>query len=260
MHSDEAVSLKDISLEITKFDDVKVDESSWKDEKIKKLEEQLKHKDNLMGYYKKEVKTQVFTNRRLKKTLVNTDNFLGDLCGKIQIDHNEKNDVINTLKMEVEAKDILVKELNEEFAKKDWANINAYETNRKELDEIKDLIAQKDMIISEQLVKIIAKDDEIEKNNERINVLETKVYEHDIEKNALEEDITQLEIQNAEKKKNKFFGLLSNPFKSSSGDHNNNNKSLRKTIKGFFTRKSSSRTQSTTEDDVNDFDVQQTSQ
>ena len=62
-----------------------------------------------MDYFKKEVKTQVFTNRRLKKSLVNTDKFLERLSGKIQIEQNEKNDVINTLKMEVEAKDLLVK-------------------------------------------------------------------------------------------------------------------------------------------------------
>ena len=62
-----------------------------------------------MDYFKKEVKTQVFTNRRLKKTLVNTDKFLEKLSGKIQVEQNEKNDVINTLKMEVEAKDLLVK-------------------------------------------------------------------------------------------------------------------------------------------------------
>ena len=62
-----------------------------------------------MDYFKKEVKTQVFTNRRLKKSLVNTDKFLERLSGKIQIEQNEKNDVINTLKMEVEAKDVLVK-------------------------------------------------------------------------------------------------------------------------------------------------------
>ena len=59
-----------------------------------------------MDYFKKEVKTQVFTNRRLKKTLVNTDKFLEKLSGKIQVEQNEKNDVINTLKMEVEAKDL----------------------------------------------------------------------------------------------------------------------------------------------------------
>ena len=62
-----------------------------------------------MDYFKKEVKTQVFTNRRLKKSLVNTDKFLEKLSGKIQVEQNEKNDVINTLKMEVEAKDLLVK-------------------------------------------------------------------------------------------------------------------------------------------------------
>ena len=62
-----------------------------------------------MDYFKKEVKTQVFTNRRLKKSLVDTDKFLEKLSGKIQVEQNEKNDVINTLKMEVEAKDLLVK-------------------------------------------------------------------------------------------------------------------------------------------------------
>ena len=62
-----------------------------------------------MDYFKKEVKTQVFTNRRLKKSLVNTDKFLEKLSGKIQVEQNEKNDVINTLKMEIEAKDLLVK-------------------------------------------------------------------------------------------------------------------------------------------------------
>jgi len=309
MNGEEAVSLNQIALEI-KSDDIKVNESSWKDEKIEKLVEQLKNQQNQMDYFKKEVKTQVFANRRLRKTLVNTDKFLEELSGKIQVEHTEKNDVIKTLKMEVEAKDVLVKKLNEEFAKKDWANINKYETNRKELDEIKELIAQKDIVISQQLVKIISKDDEIKKNNERINVLEKKVYEHDIKKNlmqkendelsmklkkmedqmkslqkynnALEDDITQLEIQNAEKKNNKLFRWMSKLFQSFSksddlnnnknnnnntnnnNNNNNNNKSLRKTVKGFFTRKSSSlQTQQTqqTADDVNDgFDVQQTSQ
>ena len=62
-----------------------------------------------MDYFKKEVKTQVFTNRRLRKTLVNTDKFLEKLSGKVQVKQNKKNDVINKLKMEVEAKDVLVK-------------------------------------------------------------------------------------------------------------------------------------------------------
>ena len=62
-----------------------------------------------MDYFKKEVKTQVFTNRRLRKTLVNTDKFLEILSGKVQVKQNKKNDVINKLKMEVEAKDVLVK-------------------------------------------------------------------------------------------------------------------------------------------------------
>ena len=62
-----------------------------------------------MDYFKKEVKTQVFTNRRLRKTLVNTDKFLEKLSGKVEVKQNKKNDVINKLKMEVEAKDVLVK-------------------------------------------------------------------------------------------------------------------------------------------------------
>ena len=69
---------------------------------------------------------------------------------------------------------------------------------------------------------------------------------------------------NAEKKKNKFFVWVSKHFRSSSSanfnnDDDDNNKTLRKTIKGFFTRKPSSpqQTQSLTTEDVN---VQQTSQ
>ena len=62
-----------------------------------------------MSYFKGEVKTYVFANRRLKKSLMNTDKFLADLCEKIQIDHNKNNDTINNLKIEVEAKETLVK-------------------------------------------------------------------------------------------------------------------------------------------------------
>ena len=62
-----------------------------------------------MSYFKGEVKTYVFANRRLKKSLINTDKFLADLCEKIQIDHNKNNDTINNLKIEVEAKETLVK-------------------------------------------------------------------------------------------------------------------------------------------------------
>ena len=40
---------------------------------------------------------------------MNTDKFLADLCEKIQIDHNKNNDTINNLKLEVEAKETLVK-------------------------------------------------------------------------------------------------------------------------------------------------------
>ena len=96
-------------------------------------------------------------------------------------------------------------------------------------------------------------------------------------------DIKQIEIRNEENKKNKFFDWMLKLFRSSSksDDHNdtnnkdsntnndinnknnnnnNNNKSLRKTIKGFFKRKSSTlKTQQTTDSNVNDFDAQQTS-
>ena len=66
---------------------------------------------------------------------------------------------------------------------------------------------------------------------------------------------------NAEQKKNKFFVWVSKHFRSSSSadpnNNNNDNKTLGKTIKGFFTRKPSSpqQTQSLTTEDV-----QQTSQ
>ena len=63
---------------------------------------------------------------------------------------------------------------------------------------------------------------------------------------------------NAEKKKNKFFVWVSKNFRLTSSanlNNNNNNKTLRKTIKGFFTRKQ--QTQTLTTEDVN---VQQTSQ
>ena len=46
INGDEAVSLSQIALEI-KSDDVKVNESSWKDEKIEKLVEQLKNQQNV---------------------------------------------------------------------------------------------------------------------------------------------------------------------------------------------------------------------
>ena len=46
INGDEAVSLNQIALEI-KYDDAKVNESSWKDEKIKKLVEQLKNQQNV---------------------------------------------------------------------------------------------------------------------------------------------------------------------------------------------------------------------
>ena len=92
--------------------------------------------------------------------------------------------------------------------------------------------------------------------------------------NELKVDIKQIEIRNEENKKNKFFDWMLKLFRSSSKsvDHNdtnnnndnntnndinnknnnnntNNNKSLRNTIKGFFTRKSSSsqQTQSTSD-------------
>jgi len=293
MNNDEAVSINDISLEFIQKNngDIKISdgnvESLWKDERIKELEEELKTKENLMGYFKGEVKTYVFANRGLKKTLINSDNFLADLCGKIQIDHNEKNDTINTLKMEVEAKEAIVKELNKAIADKDWSNINLVEQNKKELEELKALITQKDQVISQQLVKIITKENETDSQNARINVLEDKVYVQDRENkiemlkkqnemssklqnlelqikdlqkhnHAMENDITKLEMINAEKKKHKFFIWLSKHFRSSSSaddnnnynNNNNNNRSLRKTIKGFFTRKSSptQQTQSTTED------------
>ena len=46
INGDEAVSLNQIALEI-KSDDAKVNESSWKDEKIEKLVEQLKNQQNV---------------------------------------------------------------------------------------------------------------------------------------------------------------------------------------------------------------------
>ena len=53
INGDEAVSLNQIALEI-KSDDAKVNESSWKDEKIEKLVEQLKNQQNvsfwIIGY------------------------------------------------------------------------------------------------------------------------------------------------------------------------------------------------------------------
>ena len=103
----------------------------------------------------------------------------------------------------------------------------------------------------------------------------------------MEADIKQIEIRNEENKKNKFVDWMSKLFRlsSKSDDHNdtnnkdnnnntnnnnnnndtnnnnnNNDKSLRKTIKGFFKRKSSTlKTQQTTDSNVNDFDAQQTS-
>ena len=46
INGDEAVSLNQIALEI-KSDDAKVNESSWKNEKIEKLVEQLKNQQNV---------------------------------------------------------------------------------------------------------------------------------------------------------------------------------------------------------------------
>jgi len=300
MNNDEAVSINDISLDIIQKDDgdIKINdgniESSWKDERINKLEEEIKNRNNLMSYFKGEVKTYVFANRKLKKSLVNTDKFLADLCGKIQIDHNKNNDTINNLKIEVEAKEALVKEMNKAIPAIDWSNINLVEQNKKELVELKTMISQKDQVISQQMVKIITKENEIETQNSRIITLEEKIYGYidgdkvemtkkqnemscklqnlDLQikqlqkhNHTLEEDITKLEMLNAEKKKNKFLNWVSKHFRSSSSadpnnnNNNNNNKSLRKTIKGFFTRKpsSSQQTQSLTTEDVN---VQQTSQ
>ena len=63
----------------------------------------------LLDYYKAEVKTQVFANRKLKKTLIATDKFLGHLSTDIQNDHNKKNATIENLRKEVKAKAALAK-------------------------------------------------------------------------------------------------------------------------------------------------------
>ena len=62
-----------------------------------------------MGYFKKELKTYVLANRKLKKTAVETENFLVDICGRNEIEQKRKDSTIKNLKNEIEAKSALIK-------------------------------------------------------------------------------------------------------------------------------------------------------
>lgn len=64
-----------------------------------------------MGYFKKELKTYVLANRKLKKTAVETENFLVDICGRNEIEQKRKDSTIKNLKNEIEAKSALIKVL-----------------------------------------------------------------------------------------------------------------------------------------------------